>query len=139
MADDTNTQAGGAQQNPLDILEKLLDEIDDGKSGKKPNAKSLLNDTPVAPKGPTPEEIAAKEAEEELEKKRLEYEQKKAEQQIIDQRMIEEQQKALAEEMKTGTANIAREQKNKEKKEKEEENHQSEDGYEVVQLDHTKI
>lgn len=129
--------SGASQQNPLDVLEKLLDEIDSGK-GSGGQSKGVAGGA-QAPAGPTPEEIAAKEAEEELERRRIEYEEKQAQQQVIDQQKIEEQRQALVEEMQHGTANVAREQQDKEKAEKQEEAKQAGEGFEVVQLGHTKI
>lgn len=129
--------SGASQQNPLDVLEKLLDEIDSGK-GSGSQSKGVAGGA-QAPAGPTPEEIAAKEAEEELERRRIEYEEKQAQQQVIDQQKIEEQRQALVEEMQHGTANVAREQQDKEKAEKQEEAKQAGEGFEVVQLGHTKI
>lgn len=129
--------SSASQQNPLDVLEKLLDEIDSGK-GSGGQSKGVTGGV-QAPAGPTPEEIAAKEAEEELERRRIEYEEKQAQQQVIDQQKIEEQRQALVEEMQHGTANVAREQQDKEKAEKQEEAKQAGEGFEVVQLGHTKI
>lgn len=134
---DSGTTSGASQQNPLDVLEKLLDEIDSGK-GSGGQSKGLTGGTQT-PAGPTPEEIAAKEAEEDLERRRIEYEEKQAQQQVIDQQKIEEQRQALVEEMQHGTANVAREQQDKEKAEKQEEAKQAGEGFEVVQLGHTKI
>jgi hypothetical protein len=113
--------------NPLDVLEKLLDEIDQNKDTKKPSSDK--------PTGPTPEEIAAQE----LEKQRLEFEKIKAEQYVIDQKLIAEQREALTNEMQTGEANIARAHQDKEKEEDVSQRDQAEDGYEVIQLDHKKI
>ncbi|MBP7842836.1 hypothetical protein KA017_02430 [Candidatus Woesebacteria bacterium] len=122
-----STAPGGApQKNPLDVLEQLLSEIDGGKPGS----------TPVPEKtGPTPEEIAAAE----LEKRRIEFEEKQAAQKIIDQQKIEEQRQILTQEMSTGVANVARAQQDEEKKVQEEEKASADEGYEILQIDHTKI
>ncbi|GIK83465.1 MAG: hypothetical protein BroJett025_00870 [Patescibacteria group bacterium] len=125
-----NPSGGGTQKNPLDVLEQLLSEIDGGKTG---------NATPAKPSGPTPEEIAAQKAAEELEQRRIEYEQKQAQQQVIDQEKIDQQRQALVEEMSNGTANVARAQQDEQKKIEQEEKQQAEEGFEIVQLDHTKI
>jgi hypothetical protein len=119
--------------NPLDVLEKLLDEIDQGKDPKSLGAKNSSKSG--EPAGPTPEEIAAKE----LEEQKIEYERIKAEQKVIDDQKIIEQRDALANEMKTGEANVARANQDNEKKSEKEKKYQDQDGYEVVQLDHTKI
>lgn len=121
------TASGGApQKNPLDVLEQLLSEIDGGKPGS----------TPVPEKtGPTPDEIAAAE----LEKRRIEFEEKQAAQKIIDQQKIEEQRQILTQEMSTGVANVARAQQDEEKKVQEEEKASADEGYEILQIDHTKI
>lgn len=145
VQDDTHAQsvaqpqgakvAGSDQQNPLDVLEKLLDEIDQGKtSGTKPKSSDDAQ-VPAVPTGPTPEEIAAQDQEQ----RRIEFEQKQAEQKIIDQQKIEEQRKALDEEMASGTANIARASQDEEQKSKKSEKIQADEGFEIVQLDHTKI
>lgn len=138
QSDDSTAKpaAGAAQSNPLDVLEKLLDEIDQGKSSPSLSKKSLgTPGEPAQPEGPTPEEIAA----EELEKRRIEFEQKQAEQQKIDQELIEQQRQVLAEEMEHGAANVARAQQDEEKKAQTSQKQQAEEGFEIVQLDHTKI
>lgn len=130
-----NSSGGGDQQNPLDVLEKLLNEIDQGKTaGSKPKSGGP-QDVPAEPTGPTPEEIAAKEQEQ----RRIEFEQKQAEQKIIDQQKIEEQRKALENEMANGSANIARATQDEEQKMQKTEKIQADEGFEIVQLDHTKI
>ena len=114
------------QKNPLDVLEQLLSEIDGGKPGR----------TPVPEKtGPTPEELAAIE----LEKRRIEFEEKQAAQKIIDQQKIEEQRQILYQEMSTGVANVARAQQDEEKKAQEEDKKLAEEGFEIIQINHTKI
>ncbi len=122
------TPGGGApQKNPLDVLEQLLSEIDGGKPGSAPAA--------AKPTGPTPEEIAAAE----LEKRRIEFEEKQAAQKIIDDQMIAEQRQVLAQEMSSGVANMARAQQDEEKRTQQEEKKSADEGFEIVQIDHTKI
>ena len=135
-AADETAASDKAEVNPLDVLEKLLDEIDQGKKSPGLKPKSLDSKAADASAGPTPEEELAAE---ELEKRRIEFEQKQAEQQAIDQKLIEEQRQALAEEMQHGVANVARAQQDAEKKTDMSEKQQAGEGYEVVQLSHKKI
>ncbi len=86
---DTNTPAAGAapQQNPLDVLEKLLEDT------KKQSAAAQAGDTPSVPAGPTEEEIAAAEKAKQI----AEYEALKQAHALEDQKAIEEQQKVMEE------------------------------------------
>ena len=124
--------SNGTQKNPLDVLEQLLSEIDGGKGGPKAGGDPAAVPGPT---GPTPEEIAA----EELEKRRIEFEEKQAAQRIIDEQKIEEQRQVLAEEMDNGAANVARAQQEEEKKLQEEKKHSANEGFEIIQIDHTKV
>lgn len=144
----TTSSPGGTssddKKNPLDVLEQLLSEIDAKAEGKDPLTNRLGiggvsgADTDAAtsePAGPTPEEIAAQE----LEQKRIAFEKKKAEQQIIDDQLIAQQRQALEQEMSDGAANVARAQQDEQKKSEETQKKQAEDGFEILQIDHTKI
>ncbi len=130
-AQNGGAQNSGTQKNPLDVLEQLLSEIDGGKGGPKAGSD------PTVPEktGPTPEEIAA----EELERRRIDFEQKQAAQKIIDDQKIEEQRQVLADEMSNGVANVARAQQDEEKKIQQEEKQSADEGFEILQIDHTKI
>ena len=130
MADDVTQTPNqkGPTKNPLDVLEDLLGEIDGkGSSARKAGAQ--------APSGPTPEEIAAKE----LEERQRIYEEKKQQQAIIDAQMIQEQQQALEENMQNSQENKARHQQDEEKKTELAQQQNATEGYEIDQLDHTKI
>lgn len=136
MADDVTqtaqtTDATGPTKNPLDVLEELLGEID-GKGSAK--SKTPQNQT-KAPTGPTPEEIAAQELEE---KKRI-YEEKKQQQAIIDAQMIAQQKRALEENMQNSQENKTRHLQDEEKKTEQAQQQDASQGYEIDQLDHTKI
>lgn len=125
-------QATKPQASSLDVLEKLLDEID---KGKTTGGAASVSSKPKQPAGPTPEEIAALQAEQ----NRIEFEEKQARQQVIDQQKLEEQKQALLEEMANGSANVARAQQAEELQKEIEEKKQAEEGFEIDQLDHTKI
>jgi len=145
--------ASGNKKNPLDVLEQLLNEIDAGSGGNSASSSgkdagggqsTKLTDKlganpqtekPQEPAGPTPEEIAAQEQEQ----NRIEFEKKQAEQQIIDDQLIAQQRQALETEMSNGTINVARAEQDEEKKTEVKEKKQAQEGFEVVQLDHTKI
>lgn len=120
-------QAGDPQKNPLDVLEQLLSEIDGGKPGSAPATPEKT--------GPTPEELAAAA----LEKSRIEFEEKQAAQKIIDDQKIEEQRQILTQEMSSGAANVARAHQDEEKKAQVQEKVAADEGYEILQIDHTKI
>ncbi len=121
------------KKNPLDVLEELLSEIDGNDSGKKKAGGK--NGAPAKPAGPTPEEIAAKELEE---NKRI-YEEKKKKQAIIDAQLIAEQKRALEENMQTSDENKARHEQKEEKQAQKAQKVTSSEGFEIPQLDHTKI
>ncbi|MFZ1721333.1 MAG: hypothetical protein WAU07_02400 [Microgenomates group bacterium] len=86
---DPTSQATPAtpQQNPLDVLEKLLEDT------KKQGAAASGNGGPTVAPGPSPEEIAAQE------KAKLvaEYESLKEEHALEDQKALEKQQVVMEE------------------------------------------
>lgn len=119
---DPAAAGGDKKKNPLDVLEELLsqaNEVVDEASGKI-----------------DPAEEAKKKEEEE---QRKEFERKQAEQDALDQAMIAAQREALYEDRTQGSIAQARVQQDLEKQEQQDAQKQSEDGFEIPQLGHTKI
>lgn len=113
------------KKNPLDVLENLLSEIEEtqGVPGKK------------KAEGPSKEELEAQE----LEKKRKEYEAQQAEQAKLDAQLIEQQRAALEQNMLTSEENLARKEQDTQKAEEQQKRQAEQDGFEISQLDHSKI
>ena len=132
MADDN--------KNPLDVLEELLKQSDVGKSASKSGAGSGSNAA-----GLTDEEIEAKpdekteqELAQELEQRRQEYEQKEKERKIVDEQKVVEQREAITS-IKDSQEYKARVQQDSDKKIEIENKVTASDGFEIDQLDHTKV
>lgn len=127
--DTTKADASGEpKKSPLDVLEELLNEVGDK------NGKPGLDKVDTKPAGPTEEEIKAQE----LEQKRIEYEQKKKEQEIIDAQLIQQQQAAMLSLNQTD-AQKARDEQDAQKADEAQQKKSAGEGYEIDQLDHTKV
>ena len=119
MADDN--------KNPLDVLEELLNDTPGGAKGGGSGGDS------AKPKEKTEEELAV-----ELEQKRKEYEQKHKEQKVVDDQKLVEQREAIVG-IKDTKEYQARVQQDAEKKSEDEQKAVASDGFEISQLDHTKV
>ncbi len=132
MADDN--------KNPLDVLEELLKQSDAGKSASKSGAGSGSNaagliDEEIEAK---PDEKTEQELAQELEQRRQEYEQKEKERKIVDEQKVVEQREAITS-IKDSQEYKARVQQDSDKKIEIENKVTASDGYEIDQLDHTKV
>lgn len=112
----------GDDKNPLDVLEGILkDAKAKGQGGTKPS-------------GPTEEEIAAQKEAEELAKAQSVMAQK----QVEDQQQILEQMDQL-QAIKGAPENLAREEQIAEQKQEDDATEQAQDGFNIVQVGHSKI
>lgn len=128
---DANTQTSGsaAQQNPLDVLEKLLEDTKKQSAGGQAGG-----DAPAAPAGPTEEEIAAAEKAKQI----AEYEALKQAHALEDQKAIEEQKKVM-EELQHTPQYQARVDQEADKADARQEVKDDQDGLEIRQLEKKKI
>jgi hypothetical protein len=128
MADDN--------KNPLDVLEELLNQANSSKGG--------ANSAGGGPAAATPDEAqkAKEKAEEdlakELEAKRLEFEKQQAEQKVDDEQKLKEHREAIIK-IKDTDQYKARVQQDSKKLNEDAQKVVASDGYEINQLDHTKV
>jgi hypothetical protein len=121
MADD--------KKNPLDVLEELLSE----KGGGGASGGSVSAPASAKPKEKTESELAL-----ELESKRQELEQQQQEQTAVDEEKLAEHREAIIK-IKDTQEYKARVQQDSEKKTELDKKASAEDGFEINQLDHTKV
>jgi len=127
---DSNSANTGNKQNPLDILEQLLE--DSKKSGG--SAGSSSNGAAPIDQGPTPEELAAQEKAKQL----AEFKVLKEEQDVVDQAALDAQRAKMAE-LKTTEQYQARVEQEEEKVKKQADVADQHKGYEILQLEHKKV
>jgi wyosine [tRNA(Phe)-imidazoG37] synthetase (radical SAM superfamily) len=133
-----NTSQTGQQQDPLAVLENILNEAKEQKgSGQAPDlVKTSKNATAKSNKS-SPEELAKLEAE----KKRKEEEERQRQAQLEANRLrlIEEQKQKLEQELKQTPQYQARLEQEKQKQEEAQKHASAGEGYKIRQLKHTKI
>ena len=139
-AEPTTNPADPSQQNPLDLLEKLLQDAKNKKGSEKTTAGSddsgmpplpALDDSVLAASQPPAEPVAVKLTEQDFERIRAEHD-------VIDQQKIEEQ-KIIMEQLKQSPQYQARVRQDEDKATESQEKRDDQDGYEIEQLVHTKI
>jgi len=126
-----------SQQNPLDILEKLLQDTKSKKAASAATDPSTLGAPLRAPVSP-PTEAAPAVPAEEPSLTEEDYERIRAEHDEADQVKIEEQ-KVIMEQLKQSPQYKARVQQDEEKASVDQAHQQDQDGFQIEQLDHTKI
>lgn len=124
MADDN--------KNPLDVLEELLNESSNS-GGANVSASGKGGSGDGKPPEPTEEELAAQ-----LEQKRVEFEDMEEKHEVIDEQKLTEQREAILG-IKDTQAYQARVEQDSEKKQDEKKKVIAGEGFEIDQLDHTKV
>ncbi len=118
-----------AQRNPLDVLEELLKESQakvGAPGGGLPGGGT--GPVPAEPAGPTPEQLQAQ----------AEMEERLRQQAVIDQQAIEERRAEL-EQIKNTPQYQARVQQDQEKADQQQTQQAAGQGFDIKQLEHTKI
>lgn len=132
------TNQAGQQQDPLAVLENILNEAKEQKgSGQAPDLVGASKSAQSKSNQPSAEELAKLEAE----KKQKEEAERQRQAQLEAERLrlIEEQKRKLEQELKQTPQYQARVQQEAEKAEEEKQHASAGEGYEIKQLKHTKI
>lgn len=117
-----------AQKNPLDVLEELLKESQAKVGGGSMPGMPGDPGAAAEPAGPTPEQLQLQ----------AEYEEKLRQQAILDQQALE-QKRAELEEIKHTPQYQARVQQDQEKADVQQAKSSAGQGFDIKQLEHTKI